>query len=83
MLFDETFILNPTSNGIIHHTTGLDQQIVGSNTGFERHAQGVEVVLPLTPNQFQNKLDNPTMPSDLRSGSNEKWEYWIWNQRQH
>jgi len=68
VLFDETFILNPTSNGegqivkgIIHQTTNLGQQIIGSNTKFEGHAQGMEVVLPPTPNQSQNELDNPTM----------------------
>jgi hypothetical protein len=65
VLFDETFILNPTSNGegriikgIIHQTTNLGQQIARANTGFEGHAQGLEVVLPPTPNQFQNELDN-------------------------
>jgi hypothetical protein len=42
----------------------------------------MEVMLPPTPNQSQNELDNPTMTSDPRSGSNEKWEFWIWNQRQ-
>jgi hypothetical protein len=68
---------------IIHQTTNFGQQITRSNTEFEGHAQGVEVVLPPTPNQFQNELDNPTMPNDPRSGSNEKWEYWIWNHRQH
>ncbi len=62
--------------------TNLGQQIIGSNTEFEGHAQGMEVMLPPTPNQSQNELDNPTMTSDPRSGSNEKWEFWIWNQRQ-
>jgi hypothetical protein len=40
-------------------------------------------MLPPSPNQSQNELDNPIMPSDPRSGSNEKWEYWTWNQKQH
>lgn len=85
MLFDETPIANldlammdPTSNGegrivkgIIHQTIDLGQQIVGSNIGFKGHAQGVEVVLQPAPNQSQNELDSPIVPSDPRSGSNE------------
>jgi hypothetical protein len=56
VMFDETFVANPTSNGEgwivkknIHQITNLGQ-IVGSNIGFERHAQGVGVVLPITLN---------------------------------
>jgi hypothetical protein len=58
MLFDETFIMNPTWNGddqiikeIINKTTALGQ-IIGLNVGFEGHEQGVGVVLPIAPNQF-------------------------------
>jgi hypothetical protein len=45
VLFDETFVVNPTSNGEgwivkknIHQITNLGQ-IVGSNIGFERHKE--------------------------------------------
>ncbi len=77
MLFDETFIMNPTWNGngqiikkFIDKTIDLGQ-IIGSNVGFEGHAQGVGVVLPIAPNQFQDEFDSLTMPSDPRKRSNE------------
>ncbi len=77
MLFDETFIMNPTWNKdgqiikeIIDKTIDLGQNI-GSNVGFEGHAQGVGVVLPIAPNQFQDELDSSAMPSDPRRRSNE------------
>jgi hypothetical protein len=45
VLFNDTFIWNPISNGedrmmkgIIHQTTDLVQQIARSNIGFERHS---------------------------------------------
>jgi len=56
VLFDETPIVNPTSNGesrivieIIHQITNIGQ-IAISNTRFEGHAQGVGVVLPIAYN---------------------------------